>query len=328
MEAKPPQFNLTSDGLHLDGTILWLDAKKSGDLSFLSSCMPNIDQKGPKLIATEITLKMLSGKNQKPKALVCQYNRPFSIGKLKMELLPSGAALGGASLYVETGQNSNFLYAPQLLGQKNSTARQMQLKEAETLILRADHPDPTAALPNRKKEKERLVKALNQYVEKGIYPVILCKAMPTAQEITNLLSEAQIPVAVHSAIFRLNHVYEQFGSPLGQYSLHRPRKKRQKVLILPHLQKGRAKMVVPDGPLFYIEDKIHETQAPEAFRHVTERFYIGTSCDGKELKDIIHMVNPKIVYLFGPYTKRYTQLLEGVGPEIRPLYSNGQPTLF
>src|SRR4051812_41501371 len=121
----------TDDGLHLADSILWFDSQLSGDLSFLSSASSNYLPKVPQVIATEETIKILEACRKKPNALVCQYNRPFSIGRLKMELLPSGCVLGGASLYVETG-NGRLLYAPQLQPNRIPTVRQMQLKRAST----------------------------------------------------------------------------------------------------------------------------------------------------------------------------------------------------
>lgn len=90
--------------------------------------MKPVKTQGPQVIATEETLKVYEAFHKRPNSLVCQYNRPFSIGRLKMELLPSGVVLGGASLYVEK-DNTRFLYAPVVQTQKIDAVRQMQLKK-------------------------------------------------------------------------------------------------------------------------------------------------------------------------------------------------------
>lgn len=328
LEDIGPHLRLTSDGLHVEGSILWFDSKSSGDLSFLSNPSSKVSIPGPKIIATDVTLKILELHHQRPKALVCQYNRPFAIGKLKMELLPSGSSLGGASLHVDDGEGLNLLYAPRVLSQKNETALQMQLKPADTLILCAEHPDPASPMPNRRKEKDRLLNAVKAFVDQGINPTIICKAMPTAQEITWLLTDAQVNVAVHNSIFRINRIYEQFGSPLGQYSLLKQKMKRQRVLILPLQKKYRASFSFPDGPIFYVEDTRHDYLEPETAQNISDRFYISSTNDGRHLKDMVQMANPKEVYLFGPYTKRYVEFLKGSCPVVKPLYPNDQPTLF
>ncbi|MCX6126028.1 MAG: hypothetical protein NTV34_14945 [Proteobacteria bacterium] len=233
----------TDDGLHIADSILWLDSHLNGELSFLSSASALTRSKVPQVIATEETVKILEACRKKPAALVCQYNRPFSIGRLKMELLPSGSILGGASLYVET-EKGRVLYAPCLQPHPIATVRKMQVKKANALILGAFHPDPHQSMPNRRKA--------------GQYPVLLCDPISTAQEITKLLSEAQIPVSVHPTIFRVNKVYESCGSTLGQYSLMKKRRGPPRVLLLPKSRRGKAVFSVRghDGPIFVIEDAL------------------------------------------------------------------------
>src|SRR5690606_33632481 len=114
-----------------------------------------------------------------------QYNRPFSIGRLRMELLPSGTTLGGASLYVETDQG-RLLYATRLQTHRISTVRKMQLKKAQTLVLGAYHADPNSAMPSRKKEKDRLLRTIQKEIKNNRYPLVLCQPLGTAQEITKM----------------------------------------------------------------------------------------------------------------------------------------------
>jgi putative mRNA 3-end processing factor len=309
----------TDDGLHLSDSILWFDSQLSGDLSFLSSASSNYLPKVPQVIATEETVKILEACRKKPNALVCQYNRPFSIGRLKMELLPSGCVLGGASLYVET-DNGRLLYAPQLQPNRIPTVRQMQLKRASTLILGVNSPDPHAASPNRKKEKERLVETVKKHLADDVCPLIVAEPVAIAQEITKLLCDAEVPVAVHEAIFKVNKVYEAFGSMLGDYAKYSPKHTQKRVVLFPRGKKGYFPPR-PDtlrGPVLFIDEA---NPGPD-------RFVISPSCDGPEIKEIVQAVNPKELYIFGPYAKRYVEELEGVCPVIKPLFINDQPTLF
>ena len=322
----------TEDGLHIADSILWLDSQLSGDLSFLSSASALSQSKVPQVIATEETVKILEACRKKPHALVCQYNRPFSIGRLKMELLPSGSVLGGASLYVETDKG-RILYAPCLQPNSIATVRKMQVKKANVLILGAFHPDPIQSMPNRRKEKERLANAVREHLEQGRAPVILCDPIATAQEITKLLNDAQIAVAVHPTIFRINKVYESFGSQLGNYAVVGKRHSGPRVLILPKSRRTQQTPPVKEnsGPFLTIEDALPQFRrdTTDAFHtKVMDTFYLSSHCDGPELKAIIQLVGPKELYFFGPYAKRYVHEMRDAAPKVRPLYVNDQPTLF
>jgi hypothetical protein len=320
----------TDDGLQLADSILWFDSELNGELSFMSSAVSATKTKVPQVIATEETVKILEAYRKRPNALICQYNRPFSIGRLKMELLPSGSVLGGASLYVETDKG-RLLYAPQLQTQKIATVRQMQLKKASTLVLGAFHPDPNAAMPNRKKERERLIERVKKSVaERGEFPVILCNAVSTAQELTKLLTDENIPVAVHPTIFKINKIYEACGSSLGKYSVWSRRSHtRQRVLLMPRPSSaGAMRKPLPEGTLLVVEETMTDPTTPPPGRSFAERFHMGSTVDGVEMREIISAVGPKELYFFGPYAKRYVEEMKGSCPKIKPLFPFDQPALF
>lgn len=328
-KSNPINIIPTEDGLHLDESILWFDSEKSGEISFLSSALTNISARGPQVIATEETVKILEAKNKKPKALICQYNRPFSIGRLKMELLPSGHILGGALLCIEV-DNEKILYAPSIQTQKTSTVRQVQLKKASTLILAAKQPYPKGTFPNRNKEKERLLQSILNSIEKGIYPIVQCHPSTTAQELTKYFCDNQIPLAVHPTIHRINRVYEYYNFDLGNYSLYSRKRTKNKVLLFPFNERGKGilKSPLPEGPVFLIRDTLEQNTNFELFNNVTDQFCLASRCDARELKDIIAKVAPKNLLIFGPYAKQYVSDLKNCAPVVKPLYSNHQPTLF
>ncbi len=319
----------TDDGLHLQGSILWFDAQGQTDLSFLSSAHSPFNPKSSQLITTEETAKILEAYRRKPNALVCQYNRPFSIGRLKMELLPSGCILGGASLYLETDSN-RLLYAPELQPNRIPTVRQMQLKRASTLVMGTTHPDPFAPVPNRKKEKERLLETVHQMGKLGQFPIVFCDPLSMAQELTKLLTDNGFPVAVHESIFKAHQVYESFGSKLGDYTRYARRSNREKIVLFPLPRKKTSVLpiVPPDTPLIAVEADPDAGSSVLTAQHLARRFIISSSCDGADLKEIVTAVSPKDLYIFGPHTKRYVEGLSGLGVNVRPLYLNDQPTLF
>ncbi len=317
----------TEDGLHLGDSILWLDSKLNGDLSFLSSAESVHHSKVPQVIATEETVKILESKRQDVNALVCQYNRPFSIGRLKMELLPSGTMLGGASLYVET-EKDRILYAPHIQTQKILTVRKMQLKKANTLVLGATQAEPKAGFPNRNKEKDRLLTAVASHIEAGRYPVIYCDMNAAAQELIRLLSDEGIQLAVHPKIYRICRIYEQFGSNVGEYSLYSKRNIKNRILIMPlstKIKNTTSKQTeMPALTVYTGKDEIK----PNDLESSDNIFKLSYQCDYKDLKEVIDAVSPKEVYVFGPYAKKYVDELSSIGPKVKPLYVNDQPTLF
>ena len=167
---KTLKISSTEDGLFLDDFILSFDSCRSKHISFLSSALNPFLDISARIFATEETLRILEVFNRKPNALVCQYNRAFSVGKLRIELLPSGGILGGASLFVET-EGTSLLYAPLLRSKGFLSLRSMQLKSANFLILNALHPVNISAKVKRKNEIERLLIRIEKDIQSGNWPV-------------------------------------------------------------------------------------------------------------------------------------------------------------
>lgn len=329
-KAGPSPVKLTDDGLHLMDSILWLDAYASGELSFLSSALANPQSpRVRQLIATEETVRLLAPERRRAGALVCQYNRPFSIGRLRMELLPSGDVLGGASLFVESDQGK-LLYAPKLQPHRIPTVRQMQLKRAHTMILGLPPTEPDSVLPNRRREKERLLETISRLVRDDAHPIIFCEPIGTAQEIMHMLNEVGIPVCVHDAIYKASKIYESFGAKLGDYGRVSKRRIKERVTMLPRLTRRGAGLPVnlPDQPLILVENSATNALSPPASRVPVEVFNLSMGCDSHDIKDLVTLAAPKELYVFGPYTKAYVELLTGTCPVVAPLYANDQPTLF
>ena len=330
MSVQPSKIKLTSteDGIHLDGSILWLDSQYSGDLSFLSNAYANQGRFHSRVIATEETIKILEVYRKRPHSLICQYNHPFAIGPLNMELLPSGVGLGGASLWVET-KNKQIIYAPSLQMQKTDISHQMQIRPAEVLVIGAKKPFNTKAPVNRRKVKDSIVQKVQELLKEGQKPVILCEAFPTAQELTKALSENNVPIAAAPTISRINRIYETYGLPLGEFKAFHNDQDREGVLLLPMDQyRWNGKKPLPLGPLINVFDTQSAPEVAGVFRKSHANFYLPSSCEGSEYKDIASQVKPQILYIFGPYAKDYAIHLKNAAPFVKPLFPRHLPSLF
>ncbi len=318
----------TEDGIRVGDSILWLDSQFSPGLSFLSGASNVKSRTSSRVLATEETARLLAINNIRLNALTCEYNHTVAIGQFKLELLPSGAGLGAASLFVEHRQSS-LLYAPRLQPQKSGISRTMQLKNAETLILGAYTPYPPAHHPSRKKEKERLLHTVQSYIEAGKSPVLVCEPYAIAQEICKLLAEASVPLAVSGSIFRTNKIYESYGSDLGAYAMqHRRSLDTPHALIVPQPQKKRTVYPIPPGPIFMIDESAQEPTQADLRRPPAERFVIPEHSDARELKTIIQTVEPREVYIVGPYAKQYASELSSLRTPVSALFPSHLPALF
>ena len=319
----------TEDGLHLKESILWMDAQRSGSLSFLSEATELTRLAGPQIITTEESSRILEGLRKKNNPLICQYNRPFSIGSLRMELLPSGHSLGGASLHLACGKSS-ILYAPVIQTRKVPVHRGVQLKKAGTLILAARSPEPGQSSKSRNREKERFLYDLQSCISENQWPVVFCHSVATAQEVTRLICEQGIPLSVQSHSYRINKIYESYGCRLGQYSYYLPKRTRNKVILSPLSSFYKsAQLADSSHPLFIVRH--HGGPSPVYPRHdrMVREYKLYTSGYSFDDAEILEAVRPKEILFFGPFAGRFAeacQKLTGIRSEA--LFTNDQPPLI
>lgn len=321
----------TEDGIHLDNSVLWLDSKSTGQLSFISSAGSVAGKLESRILCTPDTLRILQAQRQEPKALVSEYNHSVALGQLRMELLPSGAGLGSASLYVETPHRT-LLYAPAIQTQKTDICRQMQLQKAETLILGAKLPLPAADSPSRKKQKQKLLAAIDEQIG-SLRPVfIICEPTMVAQELTKLCTQHGLKVAVHRQIHKIHKLYEAQGIELGDYTLFQRLSKsdRPQVVFLPKSidKKFAFRKPLPNGCLFSVDESATLPSGNSFYRSIRSRFVIPSLCDPRELKEVIQKVEAKRVWFFGPYAKDYVKLLKDSAYEVNLLFPAHLPALF
>lgn len=317
---------LTDDGLRFDRSILWLDSKKNGNLSFLSSAHSVRERYSSQVIVSEETAELLKLYNPELKSLVCQYNRPFSIGRYDLELLPAGSVLGGASLYIDTGVEK-LLYAPMLSDSSSLLAKFFQSKEVDYLILKVDHCESTRSLLARKKEEEeRFLNSVKACLEEGKTAVVLAPLLHTATTICSLLASTGVDVLAHKHVHEVNKVYNSFGHKIGETHL----------LNLRNIPEGGALVVPPSfrpkqllrtkkgHQFFFINDRLDASYDYAS----SDTFHMPLPQASLNILKTIKDFNPRKTFLFGPYAKKFSSIHKSSGLDLEVLHPFQQNSLL
>lgn len=222
---------------------------------------------------------------------------------------------------VETGKKT-ILYAPQMQTAPVPQIRPLQLKKADVLILGSHHANLTNSPPDREQEKERLLSAV---IRSETRVKIFCASIGTAQEITRLISDNQLSIAVHQTIAVVNRVYRKFAIDPGKFTVFNKKKSEEKVLIFPYSQSSSNRLRQVTGLNFYVHDTF---PAPPACSQPDAEFYVSRTCNASDLKKIVARVRPQEILTFGDYAKIYREEFRLLCPRVRPLFAGHQPTLF
>jgi len=207
---------LRRGGLHLSGTVLALDARRKGELSFVSHAHADHIARHDRVIATAPTLRLMAhrlGALQGP--LSAPYNRPFALGPLTLELLPAGHILGSAQLRVTRPDGRRIVYTGDLNLTPALTAEPAQVASCDTLVIESTFGHPRYAFPERGQVLEAVETWVRRTLERGATPVVLGYALGKAQEVICALARRGHAVVAHSSICDIAELYREFGVEVG-----------------------------------------------------------------------------------------------------------------
>ena len=203
MASRPParsQAPVTwRDGVHLTGTPIWCDARRRRDVCFVSAADRVTAAEHGQLIATPITLALVA-----PKAggglgaghLAVPWRRPFTLGTLRLELIPSGRGLGAAALHVDS-RGRTVLYA----GPVRTTADRdaAEVRTSDAVVVAAPFGETHHAFGTTDDVAGELVAWAKAQLATGHTPVAVVDSALDGLEIAAKLGD-QLPLAGSRAL--------------------------------------------------------------------------------------------------------------------------------
>jgi Cft2 family RNA processing exonuclease len=133
------------------------------------------------------------------------------IGGARVSLHPAGHILGSAAIRVEAPDGDSLLYTGDTNTQVPFTCPPAELPAADTLVVESTFGLPIFRFPPRAEVAARAVAFARETLDAGATPVFLGYALGKAQELTKLLGDAGVPVAVHGAAWRMAEAYRARG---------------------------------------------------------------------------------------------------------------------
>ncbi|MSP61222.1 MAG: hypothetical protein EXR72_12925 [Myxococcales bacterium] len=211
MAAVTTQAVLWRDGVHVAGTVLWCDAGRARDLCFLSSAHHPARGAHGKVLTTARTLALLAAAGRAPlgEVLVTPFSRAFSLGATRIELFPSGALPGAASLLVDGERRVVYAGEPSV---GMALAEPMEVRGAEVLVIGAPAATLAGSLPTRAGVQAGLRAAVARAIDGGRTAVVLAATPGAAAEALSLLDG--ISLAAHPRVAAIAEAWRGIGVAL------------------------------------------------------------------------------------------------------------------
>ena len=218
---------LVADGVRIGGTDLWCDARRCPPqaTAFVSHARAPRLRGGAecRVITTERTRVLraveIVPRGQAAGMLLTPFGRPFALGRLRLELLPSGHLPGAAQLYVELEGTAadgararrRVAYCGPLNPSPGRFAEAPQVRAAEALCIDAPLAAFAGKLPPRAEVEGQLLAAVERALDDGVTPVVLAPALGAAEDVVALLGAAALPLRVHPRIAAWIEAYGRIG---------------------------------------------------------------------------------------------------------------------
>lgn len=176
--------------MHLTGTPIWCDARRRRDVCFVSSADRVVRAGHGQLIGTPTTIAMLAGRGSGH--LAVPVRRPFTLGTLRLELIPSGRTYGAAALHVDTGMRT-VLYAGEIRTTESSEPAEVRV--ADAVVVAAPIGEPHHALPPLDEAVERVVAWSRAQLGAGQLAMLVVDSALDGLEVAARLAHAGVPIA-------------------------------------------------------------------------------------------------------------------------------------
>jgi hypothetical protein len=184
------------DGVHVTGTAIWCDARRARDVCFVSSADRVVRAGHGQIIATRETAAQLGG--AVGEQLTVPYRRPFTLGAVGLELMPSGHALGAAALWVEHG-GRRTIYAGPMAARHHGLGEPAEIRACDALVIAAPYGRKVHAFPSPTDAAAQLV-AWAVDVARNAVPVVLVTSIGKGLDVAAALTAGGLDVVAHRAI--------------------------------------------------------------------------------------------------------------------------------
>lgn len=198
------------DGIWLPALDLWLDPEDDKPTAFLShGHADHVRGAHREVLCTAATSEIYAlrgGHRAQRRALA--FGETVAFRGARLTLFPAGHLLGAAQLLVEQG-GERFVYTGDWKLDPPLCADAGVVVPCDHLVIESTFGLPIFRFLDASQARRRIVEAAREALAEGDTPVFLGYPLGRSQEIVEVLTEADVPVAVHGGVGRYLDLYRR-----------------------------------------------------------------------------------------------------------------------
>jgi hypothetical protein len=198
------------DGVHLTGTPIWCDARRRRDVCFLSSA-DRVGRTGHgQLIGTAITLALADASG--PGHLAVPLRQRFTLGTVRLELIPSGRGFGAAALHADVA-GKTVLYAGTVRTSAGGVGDAAELRACDAVVVAAPYGEPHHQFPPLAGAIAAAIDWTRAQLAAGRRPVLVVDSVLDGLEVASRLAAEAIAIAGGRALREAAHRIAELVPP-------------------------------------------------------------------------------------------------------------------
>src|SRR5215475_9044254 len=198
------------DGVHLTGTPIWCDARRRRDVCFLSSA-DRVGRTGHgQLIGTAITLALVDASG--PGHLAVPLRQRFTLGTVRLELIPSGRGFGAAALHADVA-GKTVLYAGAVRTSTGGVGDAAELRTCDAVVVAAPYGEPHHQFPPLAAAIASAIDWTRAQLAAGRRPVLVVDSVLDGLEVASRLAAEAIAIAGGRALREAAHRIAELVPP-------------------------------------------------------------------------------------------------------------------
>ncbi len=327
-------FQPERGGVHLPALGLWLDpasAHRGPDRVFVSHAHSDHIAAHREVILTAPTARFLKARlgGQRIEH-VLPFGQPtaFKTGRVRwtMTLLPAGHILGSAMALIRAGRES-LLFTGDFKLRHGLVAEPCEPVHADTLVMETTFGRPEYRFPAATKVWSEVIRFCRDALEAEATPVLLGYSLGKAQELLRGLTQAGLPILLHSSVHQLTRIHEEFGQRFPEHRKFEGELPAGHVVIAPPM----SNLATALGNACKVRTAVATGWALDSgcrYRYGTDAaFPISDHADFPELLEFVTRVAPKRVFTHHGFAADFAWTLRDLGYDARALDGPEQLTL-
>ena len=219
------------DGFVVGGTGLELDPRHCAEIGVATD--PLGEAHAARVVATPTTVRILQRRRRRSSWLPAPPHRPFTIGAVDVEMIPSGAVPGGAQVLLRH-HGLSILYARRVLPDRLWPIEPLEVPRADVVLLDAPGGFPVEACSRRADALAGLRSWVERALGRNAIPVVLAEPIIAAPAAVLALGSLGCDIRVHRTIYEVLQAFAPLGMEVPRVFQLRGEARLGQVVVLPY----------------------------------------------------------------------------------------------